>query len=107
MSLGFGHLLGLDWCQHDVLYHIHVGEQVEVLEHHPDVLTHLVYIYVLVVYVVAIHYYCAAVGMLQLVQAPEECGFAGSGRTDDNNHLSFVDIDVYALKDFQLAEILL
>ena len=60
-----------------------------------------------VIYVIAIHYYGAAGGVLQLVKATEECGFAAAGWTDDYHNLSLVDIYAYTLKDFQLAKILL
>ena len=55
----------------------------------------------------SVNYDGAAVGVLQLVKAPEECGFAAAGWTDDYHNLTFVDIDAYALENFQLAEILL
>jgi hypothetical protein len=46
----------------------------------------------------------AAVGLIKLVQRPQQCRLAGAGRPDDRNVITIGDIEVDAVKHSGFAE---
>ena len=42
-------------------------------------------------------------GLFHQVEAPQEGGLAGTGRTDHDHNIAFVDIDAYIVQSFDLA----
>ena len=77
------------------------------LEHHADVLTHLIQIRFLISQVVAIHDDITAGDLFQPVQATQERRFATAGRAEDHDDLALVDIGRDILQYFQFAEVFL
>src|SRR5690606_7873953 len=99
---------------HDVLAHGHVREQVELLEHHADgaplrghlALAQLVQLAVAfpVADQLPVHPDPAGVDLLQVVDAAQQRGLAGAGRSDDDGHLAGADVQVDAFEHLQGAE---
>ena len=100
--------------QHDVLERAHVREQVEVLEHHPDVGAHRADVLLarrlepvavlLVVEVPATDLDGAAVGSLEGHDHPQDRGLARAGRPDDDHPLAGRDVEVELAQDHVVAE---
>jgi hypothetical protein len=98
----------------DVLQHGHVGEQVEVLEHHADVdalARDLVLVHLfqkatafLVADQLAIHADTAVVDTLQMVDAAQEGALARARLAEQAHHLPVRQRQVYPLEDLQRAE---
>ena len=99
VGLGLGHQLQFGGGQGDVLLYGHVGEQVELLEHHAHAGPQLVDVVFRVGDVHALKGDGAAGGLLQQVQAPQEGGLARAGGADDGHLLALVDVLVDALED--------
>ena len=70
----------------------HVGEQVEVLEHHAHLLAQLVDVGLGVGDLMAVEGNGAGSGDLQQVQTPQEGGLAGAGGADDDHLFPGVDV---------------
>ena len=77
------------------------------LEHHADVLAHLVEVDLLVGQVELVDDDLAAGDVLQLVQAAQERRLAGARRPDDADHFTLADGGVDAVEHLQVAERLL
>ena len=90
--------------QHDIFQNGLVREQVEMLEYHTDVLTHFVDVGVLVCDIVAIHDDLALGCDLQLVQAAKKGRFTASGRSEQYDYFSFMDIHADIFQYFQFAK---
>ena len=68
-------------CQGHIVQYSKMIEQIEVLEHHTNILTNLIDICMLVSHIMSINDNFAGGCCLQLIQATEKCGFTTSGRT--------------------------
>ena len=100
------HFLQLDRRKHDVLQHGEVGEQVEALEHHADVLAHLVDIGLFVGDHGVVYDDLAAGRLLELVETAEQRGLARTGRSDDADNLALGDGEVDAVENLELVKVL-
>ena len=94
------------WCQHDVVDHGEVREQVEVLEYHTNLLTHQVDVGLRIGQGVAVDDDLSGGDRLQRVQAPQERALAGARWSDNADHLLRVDVAIDAPEDFIRAELL-
>ena len=103
-----------DRCLDDVLQHRHVRIEVELLEHHADlaplngdcvwrqpVETAVAQV---VADLFAVDLDRASVNRLKVVDAAQEGGLAGAGRTEDNHDLACRDVEVDPPEHFQLVE---
>ena len=79
-------------------------EQVEVLEHHADVAAHEVDLAVRVGDVLALDEDAAGRGLLEAVDAAQEGGLAGPGRSDHADHLTRFDPEIDSPEDLEVAE---
>ena len=77
------------------------------LEHHPDVLAHLVDVDILVREVELVDAHGSGGDVFEAVEATQEGRLAGTGRPDDADHFTALDVDVQALEDLVVAERLL
>ena len=93
----------------EVLQHGHVGEQVELLEHHAHFAgnaAHFILVYIfcssagVLAESLAIDDDAALVNGFQLVQAAEQGAFATAGGTDNGHHFALIDLQINALQDF-------
>ena len=91
LGLLLGDALGVHGGQGQVFQHGHIGEQVEVLEHHAHFLPVAVQVGFFVGDVIALEEDAAGGGHLQQVQGTQHGGFAGAGRPHDDHHLAFAD----------------
>ena len=105
-GLVLGHNLQMDRSQRHIVHHIQMVEQIKMLEHHTDVLTHLIDIRVLVRHVIAVYQNLACRRRLQLVQAAQKGGFTASGGSQENHNLAFGDIHTDILQNLQLSKVL-
>ena len=102
--------LGLGALQHPLLreHHVALGgevrEQVEALEHHADLLAHLVDVRLGVVDLGVLEPDLAARGLLETVDAAQQRRLARAGRAEDDDDLALVDVDVDALEHLEVAE---
>ena len=106
VGLGLGLLLQQHRRQGHVLLHGHVGEHVEVLEHHAHLLPVPVHVGALPIDLLALEDHVPAVGLLQKVQTPEEGALAAAGGADDGDGLPLMDLQVHALEHLKAAEAL-
>ena len=81
----------LNGGQSDVLLHRHMGEEVEMLEHHAHFPAVEVDVHLFVGDVHAVEVDVSAGGDLQQVQAPQQSRLTGTGGADDGNHLALLD----------------
>ncbi len=79
-----------------------VWEQVERLEHHPDLLADLVH--VRLDHRLAVEVYVTRLDLLQPVGTPEQGGLPRARRADDDHHLAFLDCEVDPVKHLRLPE---
>ena len=91
LRLGLGLQLQLYRSQSDVFQHRHVGEQVEVLEHHAHLPAVEVDVHLFVGDIHVVEVDMSRGGHLQQVQAPEQGGLAGAGGADDGHHLALLN----------------
>ena len=91
-------------CEHNVFFYGFVIKQIELLEHHADVLAMLVDIDAHVGNIHTVEDDRAARGVLHAVDATKEGGFTASRRADDGNLLTVADIKVNAAKNLEIAE---
>ena len=104
--LFLGSLFQFGRGKHHVAHNVQIVEQVEQLEHHTNVLAHLVDIGMLVGDIVTVDNDCAAGDLLEAVEAAQESRLTRTGRPEDNDDLALMDVDRNVLEDFQIAEIL-
>jgi len=100
-------LLQLERGQHDVLQDGLVREQVEVLEDHPDALADLVKVGVLGDQIHAVDDHVSGRDVLELVEAAQQGGLAGTRGADDRDHFPFFDIEIDLAEHDLLPERLL
>ncbi len=98
LRLLLGHLLHLHGGKGHVLQDGQVGEQVEVLEHHPHLLAVVVDVHPPPGDVHPLEDDLPAAGLLQQVQGAEEGGLAGAGGPHDDHHVPFVDIHAHMVQ---------
>ena len=79
-------------------------KQIEVLEHHAQLLANLVDVGALIQNIRAVKNNLTAGRLFQTVQAAQKRTLTGAGRANDNNALALVDLAVDFLENFQLAE---
>ena len=91
VSLLLAHELGLDRGQGDVFPNRHVGEQVEVLEHHAHLAADGIDVGLAVVDHGPLKGDCAGGGSLQQVHAAQEGGLSGAGWPDDDHLFPLLD----------------
>ena len=91
VGLLLGFELEADGRQRDVFLDRHVGEKVEMLEHHAHFPAVLVQVDLLVGDIHAVHDHLAGGRDLQKIQAAQHRGFAGAGGADDRDHFAAVD----------------
>ncbi|MNI33542.1 hypothetical protein D3C73_874990 [compost metagenome] len=74
--------------QAQVVEHGHVREQVEMLEHHADFTAVGIDVGFRVSQLQAVDAHRAGIELFQAIEAAQEGRFAGTGRTDDHQHLA-------------------
>ena len=104
VGLGLGHPLGAHRRQGDILADGHVGEEIEVLEHHAHLAADGVDVHLGVGNVGTFKGDGALCRRLQQVQAPQEGGFAGAGGADDDHLFTGVDVLVDVVQHQVVAE---
>ena len=92
LSLLLGNALGVHRCQGEILQHRHVGEQVEVLEHHAHLLAVQVDVGVFVGDIVILKEDLAVGGLFQKVQRAQHGGFARTGGAHNDHHFALLDL---------------
>ncbi len=102
-GLGLGHLLHDLGREHDVFAHRQVREQVELLEHHADLLAQAAQVGAGGVEVFAIDLDHTVVDRLQAVEGAQQGAFARSAAADDRHHLAFLDAQVDAFEHMVVA----
>ena len=85
-------LLQLHRRQHKIMQDIHIIEEIEMLEHHTDVLADLIHIHLFVGDVDTIHMDLSGGHILELVQAAKKGRLTGAGRAEDDDDLALVDL---------------
>jgi hypothetical protein len=90
----------------EVAHHRHVGEEVELLEHHPDARAQLVDVGVGIGDLVALDEDLAAGGGLEHVDAAQQRRLARARGPDDADDLALTDVEVDALEHLVVAEVL-
>ena len=81
-------------------------EQIKMLEYHTQLLAHLIDITVLIHDIVAVKEDFAGSGLLQTVEAAQEGTFAGTGRTDDNDTFTLLNMAVDVLQYLKITKVL-
>ena len=98
VRLFLAHQAQLNRCQLDVFLNGQVREQVELLEHHSHLLTHLVDIVLGVGDINPLKGDSTAGRLLEQVQAAQEGRLTRTGRSDDNDLFALFDVLVDALE---------
>ena len=88
----------LDGCQGDVLQDGQMVEEVETLEHHPHTLAQTVDRITLAQDILTIEENFAACRRVEQVQGTQEGTLTCARRTDDADHLAFLDVAVHVLQ---------
>ena len=91
--------------QRDIPQHRHVGKQIELLKHHPDLLAEFVNLFKVVHNGNALNDDISFCGHFQQINAAEKGGFTAAGGTDNADTLALFDAGIYPLEYLQLAEI--
>ena len=107
LGLGFRCLFQFHRGQHHIAHDVQVVEQVEVLEHHTDVLTHFIQVSLFVGQVVAVHDDLTSGDLFQPVQAAQKGGLTAAGGTEDDDDLTLINIGRDIFQHFQFAEVFL
>ena len=79
-------------CQHQIMQDIHIIEEIEMLEHHADVLADLIHIHLFIGDVDPIHLDLSGRHILELVQAAKKGRLTGAGRAEDDDDLALMDL---------------
>ena len=79
-------------------------EQIEVLEHHTNILTNFIDIGCFCHQIVIIYDDYAASRFLQFIQTAQECTLPGAGRPDETNYFAFFDFHIDVLENLQTAK---
>ena len=87
----------------DVVNHAHVVEQVEMLEHHANLLSNLVDVHMRITQIMTVDHDLAAGCLFKSVQATQHGGFAGTRRSDDTDHLALAYRKIDAFDDFHMT----
>ena len=106
LRLLFAHLFQIHRGQHQVLQHVHVVEQVEMLKHHADPLPELIDVQLRILQVAAVHDDLPAAALLQSVHAPQEGGFSAAGGADDDHHFPLHDLRGNVFQHLQVLKAL-
>ena len=93
--------------KHDVLFDRQVREQIELLEHHTQMRTHLVEVDTLGAHVHALNDNRATRGMLQTIDAAKHRRLARARGAQDYNDLTLVNIQIDIAQDHVVAKGLL
>src|SRR6266540_532469 len=96
----------LDRPEADVVEHAHVGEQVELLEHHAHLGAEPCQLAALARQRAAVEPDRAAVDRLQPVDRAAQRRLPGAGRTDDHHDLASIEAEVDVLKHVEVTEVL-
>ena len=99
IGLLLGHQTGTHRGQGDILPDGHIGKQVEMLEHHAHFPADGVNIGFGIGDLRTVEGDDAFGGVFQQIHAPQECGFTGAGRPDDNHFFSGIDVFRNVLED--------
>ena len=91
LALLFRLLFDLRERDRNVFKHRQVVEEIELLEHHADLLSVLVHIKALGRDVLALEVNFAGGGLLQEVQASDKGGLTAARGTDDDDHVALAD----------------
>ena len=83
-----------------------MGEEVEVLEHHSDLLTDLVLVDSLCEHVLSVEVDLTLVCLLQKDKGADEGGLTATGGSDDGDDLSLLDCKGDVLQDMVVTEAL-
>ncbi len=77
----------------DVAQNREMGEELEILEHHPHALAQLAHVALLVLQIDAVEDDAAAIDRLQHVGAPQQRRFSRAARPDETDDLAAVDLE--------------
>ncbi len=104
--LGFllGQFAHLAWGERDIVENREMGKEVELLEDHSCLPTHLLDVAHVVRQVDAVDCHPSAVVLLEAVDAPDEGGFATARRPDDHHHFLAANPHVDPLQRLEFAE---
>ena len=91
--------------EHHVFANGQVGEQVELLEHHPDLLSQSAQVGTGGVEVFAVDFNHAIIDRLQAIERAQQGRFARATAADDCHHLAFLDTEVDAFEHVVIAVI--
>ena len=91
-------------CERDVVEHGQVREQVELLEHHARLPADVLDVAEVVGELDAVDDDATRVVLFEPVDAPDHRRLAGTGRTDDNDHLLAADLHVDVAQRLERAE---
>ena len=95
------HLAHPDRCQRAVLKNGQMREQVEMLEHHADFAADELDVLQIAVQLDSMDIDDALLVHLEPVQAPDQRGFARTGRTTDDDPLTLVDLKIDVAKNVE------
>ena len=96
----------LDRRERHILKNGLVGEQVERLEHHADLGTQAGELFAFLGQWLSINANITGINGFQTVDGTAHGGFAGAGRTDDDQHLALLDGEVDVLEHMQITVVL-
>ena len=82
-----------------------MAEEVEILKHHPHLLTQLVHGITLFQDILPIHHNAAAGRRIQQVESPQEGALSRSGRPDDADNFSGVDFTTHVFEHLKGAAV--
>ena len=77
-----------------ILQNIHMREQIKVLEHHAHLLTMMVNVHFLLGNIHIMKPYMSCIRNFQHIQASKKCTLSRTGRADDHDHFTFMNIQV-------------
>ena len=105
LGLGLGFSQKLGGAKGQIFQNGHMGEQVEMLEHHAHLLTVQVDVDLFGGEGGTVKGDLTAGGTLQQVQAAQEGGLAAAGGADDHQHIALMDIYAYAVQGVDAAAV--
>src|SRR5699024_792817 len=108
LSFRFSQILAAQICRrhHNILQPGLVVAQIKVLEHHSHVPAVKIDIHLHIRNVHAVENDTAAGWVFHTVQAPQECTFSGTRRSEHRDNITLVDRDIDPLEDLKLSEAL-
>ena len=92
--------------ERNVLQHVHIVEQVELLENHSHMAALNVYVNFQIAKVVALEKYVAVSRVFKHIQTTEESTLTTAGRSDNRNLFALINFVADIIQNLQLPEML-